>query len=141
MSKCGGMTWLRHHFTSLGTYASQPIAFFIVLAFGALWFVIEPDTLNWHGIATLATLLMTFFIQRSTHRDTQAIHARLDELLRSDPEDRPGLAGIASAAGLALAGAAFIVNRQAVNRNSYGRALGTANAVARHGPRRPRQRC
>jgi low affinity Fe/Cu permease len=33
---------------------------------------------------------MTLFIQRSEHRDTQAIHAKLDELLRvnSDAENR-----------------------------------------------------
>ena len=30
------------------------------------------------------TWLMTLFIQRSEHRDTQAIHAKLDELLRAD---------------------------------------------------------
>ena len=41
-----------------------------------------------HGIATIATLLMTLFIQRSEHRDTQAIHAKLDELLRADGEAR-----------------------------------------------------
>jgi low affinity Fe/Cu permease len=28
---------------------------------------------------------MTLFIQRSEHRDTQAIHGKLDELLRSAP--------------------------------------------------------
>jgi low affinity Fe/Cu permease len=27
---------------------------------------------------------MTLFIQRAVHRDTQAIHAKLDELLRAD---------------------------------------------------------
>ena len=36
--------------------------------------------------------MMTLFIQRSEHRDTQAIHAKLDELLRSDPEARTELA-------------------------------------------------
>jgi low affinity Fe/Cu permease len=33
-------------------------------------------------VATIATLLMALFIQRSERRDTQAIHAKLDELLR-----------------------------------------------------------
>ena len=37
------------------------------------------------ALATLATWTMTLFIQRSEHRDTQADHAKLDELLRSDP--------------------------------------------------------
>jgi low affinity Fe/Cu permease len=31
---------------------------------------------------------MTLFIQRVGHRDTQAIHAKLDELLRVDGEAR-----------------------------------------------------
>ena len=39
----------------------------------------------WPGIATLSTWTMTLFIQRTEHRDTQAIHAKLDELLRTDP--------------------------------------------------------
>jgi low affinity Fe/Cu permease len=44
--------------------------------------------LDWHGIASLATLFMTLFIQRSEHRDTQAIHAKLDELLRVNGDAR-----------------------------------------------------
>lgn len=44
--------------------------------------------MDWHGIASLATLFMTLFIQRSEHRDTQAIHAKLDELLRVNGDAR-----------------------------------------------------
>jgi low affinity Fe/Cu permease len=29
---------------------------------------------------------MTLFVQRAEHRDTQAIHAKLDELLRAEGE-------------------------------------------------------
>ena len=36
--------------------------------------------------------MMTLFIQRSEHRDTQAIHAKLDELLRSDAKAKTELA-------------------------------------------------
>jgi low affinity Fe/Cu permease len=32
------------------------------------------------------------FIQRAEHRDTQAIHAKLDELLRTDPRAQTDLA-------------------------------------------------
>ena len=88
----GPMDWLRHHFTQLGTLAANPVAFFIVCAYGVLWFLFERETFNWHAIATLATWMMTLFIQRSEHRDTQAIHAKLDELLRSDPKARTELA-------------------------------------------------
>jgi low affinity Fe/Cu permease len=34
-------------------------------------------------VATLATLGMTLVIQRAEHRDTQAIHAKLDEVLHA----------------------------------------------------------
>jgi low affinity Fe/Cu permease len=33
------MDWLRHHFTQLGTLAANPVAFFIVCAYGVLWFL------------------------------------------------------------------------------------------------------
>lgn len=36
--------------------------------------------------------MMTLLIQRSENRDTQAIHAKLDELLRSDPKAETELA-------------------------------------------------
>jgi low affinity Fe/Cu permease len=86
------MDWLRHHFTQLGALAAHPTAFFIVCAYGVLWFLFERETFNWHAVATLATWTMTLFIQRSEHRDTQAIHAKLDELLRSDPKAETELA-------------------------------------------------
>jgi low affinity Fe/Cu permease len=92
MPSLGPMDWLRHHFTQLGILAANPVAFFIVCAYGVLWFLFERETFNWHAIATLATWMMTLFIQRSEHRDTQAIHAKLDELLRSDPKARTELA-------------------------------------------------
>jgi low affinity Fe/Cu permease len=40
--------------------------------------------LEWHSLATVATWAMTLVIQRAEHRDTQAIHAKLDELLKAD---------------------------------------------------------
>ena len=36
-----------------------------------------------HAVATLAVWIMTLFIQRAEHRDTQALHAKLDELLHA----------------------------------------------------------
>lgn len=86
------MDWLRHHFTRLGVLMAHPAAFFVVLAFTLLWLVLDRGSFDWHAVATLATLVMTLFIQRSEHRDTQAIHAKLDELLRSNPEARTELA-------------------------------------------------
>jgi low affinity Fe/Cu permease len=42
----------------------------------------------------LATWLMTLFINRTEHRDTQALHAKLDELLRAHGEARTDLASL-----------------------------------------------
>ena len=38
--------------------------------------------LDWHGVATMVTWFMTLIIQRAEDRDTQALQAKLDELLR-----------------------------------------------------------
>src|SRR5262245_39595124 len=86
------MKILAQMFTQLGVLAAHPAAFAIVLAYALLWLIFEPGTFDWHGIATLATWMMTLFIQRAEHRDTQAIHAKLDELLRTDEEARSELA-------------------------------------------------
>jgi low affinity Fe/Cu permease len=43
------------------------------------------------AVATLWTWFMTLLIQRAEHRDTQAIHAKLDELLSVNAEARTDL--------------------------------------------------
>jgi low affinity Fe/Cu permease len=68
--------------TDLGTMTSRPWAFLVVLVYGVLWFAFSRETLDLHGITTLIVWTMTLFIQRAQHRDTQALHAKLDELLR-----------------------------------------------------------
>ncbi|CEG06974.1 putative small integral membrane protein [Afipia felis] len=80
--------------TNLGALSANPIAFATVILYAGLWIVFDRESLNWHGAATLATWMMTLFIQRSEHRDTQAIHAKLDELLRADEQAEEGLARI-----------------------------------------------
>jgi low affinity Fe/Cu permease len=75
--------------TEIGTWTSHPTAFLIVAAYAAAMAILAPHEINWHSVATLATWLMTLFIQRAEHRDTQAIQAKLDELLRSSaPAER-----------------------------------------------------
>ena len=80
--------------TSLGALTASPIAFLIVVIYAGLWFAFDRYTLEWHSLATLATWLMTLVIQRSEHRDTQAIHAKLDDLLRATQTAQTGLAKI-----------------------------------------------
>jgi len=72
---------LQRLLTDAGTWLSRPWAVGAVLIYAVLIF--DRGNFGWHGVATIATLLMTLFIQRSEHRDTQAIHAKLDELLRA----------------------------------------------------------
>lgn len=81
------MRW-RVWLTDLGTWTASPAAFIIVVLYGISWLMLSPETLEWHGVATLVTWTMTLFIQRAEHRDTQAIHAKLDELLHVHPGAR-----------------------------------------------------
>ena len=69
--------------TEIGTWTSRPTAFLIVVVYAIAMALLAPDEVNWHSVATLITWLMTLFIQRAEHRDTQAIQAKLDELLRT----------------------------------------------------------
>ena len=71
----------RHLLTRLGVFTAHPAAFLVVFVYAALWAIFEPEQFDWHGVATLATWVMTLFIQRAEHRDTQALHAKLDEFL------------------------------------------------------------
>lgn len=72
---------IRSWLTNIGVLAARPAAFVVFLAYAALW-VVFGNGLEWHSLATLATWGMTLVIQRAEHRDTQAIHAKLDELLK-----------------------------------------------------------
>ena len=79
---------IRGLLTKIGVLTSHPSAFVILGIYALLWFFFSPETLEWHAVATLATWCMTLFIQRAGHRDTQAIHAKLDELLRVEGRAR-----------------------------------------------------
>ena len=74
---------VRKAITRIGTMTSRPEAFLILIGYAALWLMFDRKSFDWHGVATLATWAMTLFIQRAEHRDTQAIHAKLDELVRA----------------------------------------------------------
>jgi low affinity Fe/Cu permease len=77
------MHWIRSWLTFIGVSTSHPLAFVVVALYVALWLIFDRQSLNWQSVATVATWIMTMFIQRAEHRDTQAIHAKLDEILRS----------------------------------------------------------
>ena len=77
MSYADPREWL----TWLGVASARPAAFLVFLAYVIAWITFGNE-LDWHSVATLATWAMTLFIQRAEHRDTQALHAKLDELLK-----------------------------------------------------------
>lgn len=77
------MERLQKFFTAAGVWLARPVAFAGVAVYAVLWVIFDRESLNFHGAVALITLCMTLFIQRSEHRDTQAIHAKLDEVLRS----------------------------------------------------------
>jgi low affinity Fe/Cu permease len=77
--------------TFVGVSTSHPLAFLVVGVYVIVWLAFDPDSFNWQSTATVATWIMTLFIQRAEHRDTQAIHAKLDELLRAEGKARDEL--------------------------------------------------
>jgi low affinity Fe/Cu permease len=74
---------IRQWLTRLGEWAAHPGAYGIIVLYTVLWLVFDRASLDWHGVATLAVWFMTLLIQRTEHRDTQALQAKLDELLHA----------------------------------------------------------
>jgi low affinity Fe/Cu permease len=88
MSYAAPREWL----TWLGTATARPAAFLVFLAYVIARMAFGH--LDWHSVATLATWAMTLFIQRAEHRDTQALHAKLDELLKVDEGAKDSLMNV-----------------------------------------------
>jgi low affinity Fe/Cu permease len=82
-----GLQW-----TSLvGQLTGHPAAFAVVLVYAGLWFAFDRQHFDFNAVATLAVWIMTLLIQRANRRDTLALHAKLDELLRVDSDARSEL--------------------------------------------------
>jgi low affinity Fe/Cu permease len=81
----------QHWTTLIGQAAGHPAAFLGVMVYAVLWLIFSPATFEWNAFATLAVFVMTLFIQRANRRDTLALHAKLDELLRVDNDARSEL--------------------------------------------------
>jgi low affinity Fe/Cu permease len=90
-----------HIATRISAIAGQPMSFIIALGVVAVWAVTGPlfgysDT--WQLIintgTTVVTFLMVFLIQNSQNRDSAAMQAKLDELLRAVGKAREQFIGI-----------------------------------------------
>jgi low affinity Fe/Cu permease len=82
---------IRLWLTRLGVLSAHPTVFAAAGLFALLWVTLGWQSFGWSAVATTATLVMTLLIQRAEHRDTQAIHAKLDELLRANDAARTEL--------------------------------------------------
>ena len=88
------LRYLAQGLTQLGVFAAQPAAFGIAMLYVAAWLAFDRASFDWHSSVTVATWFMTLFIPRAEHRDTQAIHAKLDALLRADGAEKEELTHI-----------------------------------------------
>jgi len=84
----------RRWITRFGAFVAHPAAFLVVAAYGLLWLIFDRESFDWHGFTALIIWFMTLFMQRVWHRDTQAIQAKLDELLRVEDAARNELTRI-----------------------------------------------
>jgi len=82
-------------------FAGQPISFILALTVIIVWGVTGPifnysDTwqLVVNTATTIITFLMVFLIQNSQNRDSAAMQAKLDELLRAVEQARVQFIGI-----------------------------------------------
>lgn len=84
------MGWFTGFSNKVAKAVGQPAAFMIALGVVIAWAVCGPifgfsDT--WQLVintgTTIITFLMVFLIQNTQNRDTEAIHLKLDELIRS----------------------------------------------------------
>jgi low affinity Fe/Cu permease len=87
--------------TLISTIAGQPLSFMIALGVVVVWGITGPlfhysDT--WQLVintgTTIVTFLMVFLIQNSQNRDSAAMQAKLDELLRAVGKAREQFIGI-----------------------------------------------
>jgi low affinity Fe/Cu permease len=83
------LVWFTELSRGIAEAAGHPVTFMIALLTIIIWGVTGPmfgysDT--WQLVintgTTIITFLMVFLIQRTQNRDTQAIHLKLDELIR-----------------------------------------------------------
>jgi len=85
---------IRRLLTGIGEVVARPAAFLLVAIYVAVWLWCDPESFDWKAGVEVSTLVMTLFITRTEQRDTQAIQAKLDELLRAEHRARTELTGL-----------------------------------------------
>lgn len=86
---------------SIARAVGSPAAFFSGVLLVAAWAAMGPYfrySENWQLIintsTTIITFLMVFIIQYSQNRDTEALHLKIDELIRATKEARNDMVAI-----------------------------------------------
>jgi low affinity Fe/Cu permease len=83
-------SWFTRFATATARYSGHPVTFAVAIAVLLVWAVSGPffgfnDT--WQLVintgTTIVTFLMVFLIQNTQNRDSEAIHIKLDELIRA----------------------------------------------------------
>jgi low affinity Fe/Cu permease len=82
--------WYSRFAKSSAHFCGRPLIFSLAVAAIVVWLITGPifdfsDTwqLVINTATTIITFLMVFLIQNTQNRDTQAIHVKLDELIRA----------------------------------------------------------
>jgi len=83
-------SWFVRFATGASRFTGKPVTFLIALAIVLVWAVSGPifgfsDT--WQLVintgTTIVTFLMVFLIQNTQNRDSEAMHVKMDELIRA----------------------------------------------------------
>jgi low affinity Fe/Cu permease len=83
-------SWFVRFATGASRFTGKPVTFLIALAIVIVWAVSGPifgfsDT--WQLVintgTTIVTFLMVFLIQNTQNRDSEAMHVKMDELIRA----------------------------------------------------------
>jgi low affinity Fe/Cu permease len=95
---CTVNRWFARFAGAAGVWTGHPLAFVLSLAAVLVWAVSGPlfgfsDT--WQLVintgTTVLTFLLVFVIQNTQNRDAQAVHLKLDEIVRALPQARTAL--------------------------------------------------
>jgi low affinity Fe/Cu permease len=90
---------MEHSFSSFATWVAKWTGSqwaFIVAAFLVLVGLLTTDMATTNLVISIVTLLMVLVLQNTENRHSAALHVKLDEVVRADPEARDDLRGVES---------------------------------------------